>query len=81
MPGVERPDLFRMPAPDKVLAAAAGMDLYDVTVIGRDRHGQFYVASSVNDPEKCLGMLARATACVMQSSPSPEPYAIDRETK
>lgn len=64
LPWADRPDLFKMPEPPHILQAAIENGLTDVIVIGRDRTGQFYVASSVGDGEKCLGMLTRASSII-----------------
>lgn len=70
LPWVERPDLYDMPAPDAVLTTAMDAGLTNCIVIGRDRTGEFYVASSDGDLDKVAGMLARAMRLVTQASES-----------
>ena len=62
LPGVERNDLIEdAPSPD-VLVAAIESGLTDVIVIGRDRAGEFYLASASGDTDHVVGMLMRAVA-------------------
>jgi hypothetical protein len=61
LPGVERRDILGVNlASEEVLRFAIEQGVTDVVVIGRDRHGEQYVASSLADCDRAVGMLMRA---------------------
>lgn len=64
LPGVERRDLNYDIKPEDVLTGAIDNGVTSTTVIGIGRDGQFYVASSVDDTDKVVGMLHRAIGVV-----------------
>lgn len=61
LPGIERRDLIGEPTPaEQVLNASIEKGVTDVVVIGRHRDGSQYVASSLNDVDKSVGVLMSA---------------------
>ena len=64
LPGIERRDLCGPYVPAaEVLAAAIENGITDVVVVGRSRDGEQYIAGSLNDVDKVVGVLfAAATA-------------------
>jgi hypothetical protein len=63
MPGVERLDLVGAELPaEHVLRAAITLSVYDIVIVGRHRTGARYVASSLPDMEKVLGILTDGVA-------------------
>ena len=60
LPGVERRDMVggERPTPTKaVLLSALGAGLIEAVVIGRDRRGKPYIASSGTDVDRLVGQL------------------------
>lgn len=64
LPGIERPDLYSAPEASAVLQAAIEAGVNQVVLIGRDRTGELYLAASVDDAEKCVGLLMRAVSMI-----------------
>lgn len=61
LPGVERRDLAGEPTPsEQILRSAIDNGLHDVVVIGLDRFGMPYIASSMNDADRAAGRLMQA---------------------
>jgi hypothetical protein len=57
LPGVERPDLAQDVPSRHVLERAVENGVTDVIVIGRDRTGDRYIASSSGDADRIVGAL------------------------
>lgn len=65
LPGIERRDLVGDPVPAaEVLAAAIEKGITDVVIVGRSRDGEQYVAGSLNDVDKVVGVLFAAATYV-----------------
>lgn len=60
LPGVERRDVLESLPAEKVLIGAIELGITDVTVIGRDREGKPYVATSMSDMDRAVGRLMHA---------------------
>lgn len=66
MPGVERRDMAGAHCDSQtVLQSAIDAGVTDAIVIGRDRAGNLYVASSSQDVDKSVAMLMRAVALLV----------------
>lgn len=82
LPGVERRDLAgRNLGVDEVLMQAAGEGLSEVVVVGRDRGGVFYIASSMQDADRCVGYLVRAANVIASSDVISAPFDTEAEPK
>jgi hypothetical protein len=57
LPGVERRDLEQDIPSVEVLQNAIDVGVSDVIVIGRERSGEFYIASAVADADRVVGRL------------------------
>jgi hypothetical protein len=69
LPGVERPDLVGEPMPGAtVLQEAINLGVEEVVLVGRHRDGSRYVASSVADIDKAVGILMDGVACITTGS-------------
>ena len=78
LPGVERRDLAGEPIPaQEVLQAAIDNGLIDVVIVGRDRAGEFYLATSGSDTDRAVGQLMRAVTFL--SDRTVEPSVIETE--
>ena len=64
IPGVERRDLLDTIVPRDLLNKANHEGVTDVTIIGRDRAGKFYLSSCLGDADKTVGMLYRAITLI-----------------
>lgn len=61
LPGIERRDLNGGPVPcEVVLREAIDAGVTSVIVVGRDRAGGLYLASSGSDADRDVGILMRA---------------------
>lgn len=68
LPGVERRDIGEdLPSHD-VLMRAAEAGLLDVVIVGRDRSGELYMAGSIGDADKTVGILMRAVNILANST-------------
>lgn len=68
LPGVERRDLLDPLPSEQLLAGAIEAGVTDVTVVGRGRDGQLYVATAAADADKAVGLLMRAVAWLSSST-------------
>lgn len=76
-PGVERVDLAEVPDDEAVLRGALDQGLRDVTIVARDPEGSLYIASSMADPDRCIGLLHRAIADFTAMEIVVEPFHTD----
>lgn len=61
LPGVERRDLVGPAVPAaEVLQATIEKGITDVVIVGRHRDGSQYIAGSINDVDKVIGVLFAA---------------------
>lgn len=71
LPGVERRDLGYMVAVEAVLAGALARGLTQVGLVGIDRAGRLYVASSNPDMDKLAGLLMRGVSFISNGEAAP----------
>lgn len=60
LPGIERRDLTGDVPEKAVLSAAIKQGVTDVIIIGRDRQGQRYIATSMSDMDQAVGRIITA---------------------
>jgi len=60
LPWVERRDLGGARPDHDVLAGAIAEGVSGIVVVGRDRRGELYIASSTGDADKVIGQLMQA---------------------
>lgn len=60
LPGIERRDLLGVLPSEQLLQKAIEQGITDVIIVGRDRYGQQYVASTLSDADRAVGRLYSA---------------------
>ena len=64
LPGVERRDIGPDIGPHKALTEAMSADLVDVVIVGRNKLGELFCASSLSNADWAVGMLMRAVTII-----------------
>lgn len=78
LPGVERRDLGAPLGVESVMKAVAEADLVDLVVVGRTRLGEQYIASSMPDADKAVGMLVRAQHFIVEANVEQAPFDTEK---
>lgn len=68
LPGIERRDLLDPLPTAELFSRALDAGVTDVVIVGRDRTGALYVATSGRDADRDVGALMRAVALIASST-------------